>query len=46
MADDPNALVSQELIRINIDEDYDIGYWPHAFGVTEARLRSAVALAV
>ena len=43
MADDPQVLGRLDGSRINIGQDYEVRYWCEKLGVSEARLKSAVA---
>lgn len=43
MADDKR--VPQDASRINMNEDYEVRYWTHKFGVTKAQLATAVKAA-
>ena len=45
MADDLGNRGSQDRSRINVNEQHELRYWTQALGVTEAKLRSAVAAA-
>lgn len=45
MADDLSNRGPQDAARINVNEQHELRYWTRTFGVTEARLRSAVAAA-
>ena len=43
MSDDLNNRGSQDRSRINVNEQHEIRYWTQTLGVTEQRLRDAVA---
>lgn len=43
MPDDLDNRGPQDRARINLNEEYEIRYWSKEFGVTEARLREAIA---
>jgi hypothetical protein len=45
MADDLTQRGPQDAARINVNEHHELRYWTQTFGVTEAKLRSAVAAA-
>lgn len=45
MPDDLSNRGPQDRSRINVNEVHELRYWTKEFGVTEARLRSAVAAA-
>lgn len=45
MADDKSNRGPADAARINVNEDHEVRYWTKALGVTEERLRSAVASA-
>ena len=42
MSDDKNNRGPQDRSRISLSEDYEVGYWTDALGVTEDRLREIV----
>lgn len=42
MADDKSNIGSPDRDRINVNEDYELGYWTQALGVTADELRAAV----
>ncbi len=42
MADDPSKRGTQDRIRINIHEDYELRHWSQHFNVTPERLKEAV----
>ena len=43
MPDDTTNRGAQDRARININEDHEIRYWTKALGVSEEKLREAVA---
>jgi hypothetical protein len=43
MADDKTKTGGQDRARININEDYEVRDWCKSLGVTEDKLRKAVA---
>lgn len=43
MPDDKTKRRPQDAARINIHEPYEVNWWCHELGVTEAQLRAAVA---
>lgn len=43
MTDDPTKRGPQDRSRISLNEDYEVGYWTNALGVTSEQLREAVA---
>ena len=43
MTDDKNQTGGQDHKRISLTEDYEVRDWSEKFGVTEERLREAVA---
>jgi hypothetical protein len=43
MTDDKNKPGGQDRTRISLSEDYEVRDWSQKFGVTEDRLRAAVA---
>lgn len=43
MPDDTTNRGAQERARVNINEVHDVRYWTHALGVSEEKLREAVA---
>jgi hypothetical protein len=45
MADDKAERGPADAARINVNEAYELRYWTRIFGVTEQKLRSAVAAA-
>ncbi|VWX59350.1 conserved hypothetical protein [Burkholderiales bacterium 8X] len=45
MADDLSNRGPQDRSRINVNEPHELRYWTHTLGVSEAKLRSAVAAA-
>lgn len=45
MADDLGNRGPQDRARINLNEAHELRYWTRQLGVTEARLRAAVAAA-
>lgn len=45
MADDLSNRGPQDRSQINVNESHEMRYWTQALGVTEAKLRSAVAAA-
>ena len=45
MADDPKKKGPEDQARINVNEAHEVRYWTKTLGVTEAKLRSAVAAA-
>ena len=42
MADDPALTRPQDAHRVNLNEEYELRYWTHKFGVTAEQLREAV----
>jgi hypothetical protein len=44
MPDDLTKRRPQDASRVNIHEPYEVRWWCHEFGCTEAQLRYAVAL--
>ncbi|MDM0110643.1 DUF3606 domain-containing protein [Variovorax sp. J22R133] len=45
MSDDLSNRGPQDRSRVNVNEPHELRYWTREFGVTEAKLRSAVAAA-
>ncbi|MGJ7490090.1 DUF3606 domain-containing protein [Variovorax sp. ZT4R33] len=45
MADNKSERGPADAARINVNEAYEMRYWTKALGVTEQKLRSAVAAA-
>ncbi len=45
MADDLSNRGPADAQRINVNEEHELRYWMKTFGVTEQKLRSAVASA-
>ena len=45
MADDLSKRGPQDKAQINVNEAHELRYWTFVLGVTEARLRSAIAAA-
>lgn len=45
MADDLHKKGPEDQARINVNEPHEVRYWTKTLGVTEAKLRSAVAAA-
>ena len=45
MADDLKQTGKADDARINLEQDYEVGYWANEFGVSRDELRSAVAKA-
>jgi hypothetical protein len=43
MADDLSKTGSQDRERISLTQDHELDYWTEALGVSEPRLREAVA---
>ncbi|MDM0049941.1 DUF3606 domain-containing protein [Variovorax sp. J22R115] len=43
MPDDTTNRGTQDRARINVNEDHEVRYWTQALGVSEAKLREAVA---
>lgn len=43
MADDRTQAGPQDRARINVNEDYELRYWSEKFGVSQDKLREAVA---
>ena len=43
MSDDKINRRGQDRSRINLSEDYEVRYWTEALGISEQRLRNAVA---
>ena len=43
MPDDTTNRGAQDRARINVNEDHEIRYWTNALGVSEEKLRQAVA---
>jgi len=43
MSDDKTKTAPQDAARINVNEQYEVGYWTQKFGCTEQQLRAAVA---
>ena len=43
MPDDSTNRGAQDRARINVNEDHEVRYWTKALGVTEEKLREAVA---
>ena len=43
MPDDKTQRGSQDRARINVHERYEVRYWTKKFGVTEERLKTAIA---
>jgi predicted DNA-binding protein YlxM (UPF0122 family) len=42
MADDKGKTGRQDRIRINVNEDYELGYWAQKFDVSRGRIAEAV----
>lgn len=42
LADETAKTVSQDLARVNVDDESEVEYWCRKFGVTPAQLRVAV----
>lgn len=42
MADDKTKRGPADATRVNVNEDYELHYWSHKFGVTADKLRDAV----
>jgi hypothetical protein len=45
MADDPTKRAPQDASKINVHEAYEVRYWTSKFGVSETKLKAAVAAA-
>lgn len=45
MADDKSIRGPADAARINVNEEHELRYWTQALGVTEQKLRAAVAAA-
>lgn len=45
MADDKSLRGPADAARIDLNEEHELRYWTRTFGVSEAKLRSAVASA-
>lgn len=45
MSDDTNQRGPQDRARISLDQPHELRYWTERFGVSEQRLREAVAAA-
>ncbi|MBB1598910.1 DUF3606 domain-containing protein [Variovorax sp. UMC13] len=45
MADDKSIRGPADAARVNLNEEHELRYWTRSLGVTEAKLRSAVAAA-
>ena len=45
MADDKSIRGPADAARINVNEEHELRYWTKALGVTEQKLRAAVAAA-
>ncbi|MBB1599990.1 DUF3606 domain-containing protein [Variovorax sp. UMC13] len=45
MADDKSIRGPADAARINLNEEHELRYWTKALGVTEQKLRAAVAAA-
>ncbi|WP_219214098.1 DUF3606 domain-containing protein [Variovorax boronicumulans] len=45
MADDKSLRGPADAARINVNEEHELRYWTKALGVTEQKLRAAVASA-
>ena len=43
MPDDSTNRGAQDRARVNVNEDHEVRYWTKALGVTEEKLREAVA---
>ena len=43
MADDRTQVGPQDRTRINVNEDYELRYWSERFGVSQQKLKEAVA---
>lgn len=43
MADDRTQAGPQDRTRINVHEDYELRYWSEKFGVSQDKLKEAVA---
>ncbi len=43
MSDDPKDRGAQDRSRISLEQDHEVRYWTQRFGVSEQRLREAVA---
>lgn len=43
MADDPKKTGKQDDIRININQVHEVAYWTKKWGISEAKLKEAVA---
>ena len=43
MADDKSKSDPSDRARINVNEDYELGYWTAKFGCTTTELKAAVA---
>jgi hypothetical protein len=42
MADNPSIRGPSDRLRINVDQEYEVGYWSQKLGVTSEQLRDAV----
>lgn len=42
MSDDKTKTGPQDASRVNIHEDYEVGYWTKKFGVSKEKLKDAV----
>lgn len=42
MSDDKTLRAPRDSARVNMNEDYEVQYWTHRFGVSKDRLRAAV----
>ncbi len=45
MSDDKSKTGSPDRDRINVHEDYEVKYWTKKFGVSDEKLKAAVAAA-
>jgi hypothetical protein len=45
MPDDKTKRRPQDASRINVHEQYELNWWCHEFGITEAQLKHAVSMA-
>jgi hypothetical protein len=43
MADNPSNRGPEDSRRVNVHQDYELRYWTEKFGVSDARLKEAVA---
>lgn len=43
MSDDKTNRGGQDRSRINLSEDYEVRYWTESLGISEQRLRNAIA---